>query len=468
MNDRDILSQNFQDSIIQLMITDTSFVKVIRAIIKEEYFTSKYSRSLFKLCINFFDFHNESPKNHFSDELKRFFDSQKRMQNTEKKIFIEYAKKLQNLHPPTASYIKTRLNEFIVTKELEIGTLLSAELLEDGKLAEAKETLYTALKSGIETVNKGQYYHDQQDLETRLEQTDVDWLMPFGIPQLDKITGGIYRGRLLTIAGYYGIGKSWWLIHLAKQAMKRGLNVLHISHEMSETELKIRYDQSFGALTQKKEKEILVWYYNKREGKLYKKNIKRPAITNYKVVQRIRKMTAKMPGKLRIKKFPMSSATMIDIRNLLDQLESFDNFMPDLILNDYPDIMADGGDYEMVNENYKRHKRIADERGVAIIIPSQINDEIASKTCRIGLRHLSINKQKAGHADSIITLSQTDEMFEHDQLCIQIIKARNSAIVGAKCIVGTNFATGQFRKYSIPYSASGELFDIDGDDEDYG
>lgn len=467
MDDRDILSQSFQDSIIQLMITDTDFVKVIRAIIKEEYFTSKYSRSLFKLCINFFDFHNESPKNHFSDELKRFFDSQKRMQSAEKKIFIEYAKKLQKAHPPIASYIKMRLNEFIVTKELEIGTLLSAELLEDGKLAEAQETLYTALKSGIETVNKGQFYHDEQDLEKRLEQIDVDLLMPFGIPELDKVTGGIYRGRVVVIAGYYGIGKSWWLMYLAKEAIKRGLNVLHISHEMGEDELKERYDMSFGALTKKKEKQIPVWHYNKRSGKMYQKIIKRPAITNYKVVQRIRKMTAKMPGKLRIKKFPMSSATMIDVRNLLDQLESFDNFMPDLILNDYPDIMADGSDYELVNENYKQHKRIADERHVAVIIPSQINDERASLTCRIGLRHLSINKQKAGHADSVIALSQTEEMLEHDQIFIQILKARNSAIVGAKCIVGTNFPTGQFRIYSRPYAAAGELFDADGDDEDY-
>ncbi len=59
-------------------------------------------------------------------------------------------------------------------------------------------------------------------------------------------------------------------------------------------------------------------------------------------------------------------------------------------------------------------------------------------------------------------------MLEHDQLSIQIIKARNSAIVGARCIVGTNFATGQFRIYSMPYAQPREIFDEDGDDEDYG
>ncbi len=347
----DILSQSFQDSIVKLAIVDTDFIKVIRTIIKDEYFTSKYSRQLFKLCINFFDFHNEAPKNHFSDELKRFFNSHKRMQGTEKKIYIEYAKKLQDLNPPTTSYIKQRLNDFVVTKELEIGTLQSAEFLEDGKLAEAQEVLYTALKSGIETVNKGQFYHDDADLEKRLEQTDVDLLMPFGVPELDRVAGGIYRSRVVCIAGHYGIGKSWWLIYLAKQALKRGLNVLHISHEMGENELKERYDMSFGALTKKKQKEISVWHCNKKNGKMYQKIIKRSAITNYNIVKKLRNKIGKMPGKLRIKKFPMSSATMLDVRNLLDQLESVDNFMPDLILNDYPDVMMDGGDYELVGEH---------------------------------------------------------------------------------------------------------------------
>lgn len=465
MDDRDILSQHFQDSIIKLMITSTEFIKITRAVVKDEYFTSKYARQFFHICTNFFDLHNEAPVNHFSDELKRLFQSNRQINETERKVYIEYAKRLQKHDPPTVSYVKTRLNEFVVTKCLEIGTVQAAEFLEEGKLSEAKESLYDALKSGIETVNNGQYYHDEQDLEARLEEGDINFLMPLGIPELDKVSGGLYRGRLTILAGLYGIGKSWLLVHLAKEALKRGLNVLHISHEMSEEELKCRYDQAFGALTSRPMLSIQVRRLDKKTGELYEKIIKRPSITNYKAAKRLRHLMKKMPGKLRIKKYPMSSATMIDIRNLLDQLESFDGFSPDLVLNDYPEIMADCVDVESTGINYRQHKRIADERGVAVVVPSQINDEMASLQCRVHLRHLSANKQKAGHADSVLAFGQSEQMQEQEQLFLQIIKARNSAIVGARCVVGTNFTTGQFRLYSMPFVPLRAVLDMGEDEE---
>lgn len=54
-----------------------------------------------------------------------------------------------------------------------------------------------------------------------------------GVKKIDELTGGIQKGKLTSILGWTGCGKSTWAINIAYLAQNQGLNVVYLSLEMS-------------------------------------------------------------------------------------------------------------------------------------------------------------------------------------------------------------------------------------------
>lgn len=61
--------------------------------------------------------------------------------------------------------------------------------------------------------------------------------IPFGIPSLDKLTGGMRGGDLIFLVGETGVNKSYVSLYTALQAYKNGANVMFISPEMIEKQI---------------------------------------------------------------------------------------------------------------------------------------------------------------------------------------------------------------------------------------
>lgn len=72
-----------------------------------------------------------------------------------------------------------------------------------------------------------------------------DWMVnnrgrlgvPYGIPALDKLTGGLKPGQTMVVAGETGQGKSTYGMHMVKAALDRGIGVLLFSLEMDKEEI---------------------------------------------------------------------------------------------------------------------------------------------------------------------------------------------------------------------------------------
>jgi DNA replication protein DnaC len=65
-----------------------------------------------------------------------------------------------------------------------------------------------------------------------------------GIRILDNCNIVPARGTLMAFLGPVGSGKTWFLIHLGRQAAKLGKKVLYVSLELSEVKTQIRYYQT--------------------------------------------------------------------------------------------------------------------------------------------------------------------------------------------------------------------------------
>lgn len=75
------------------------------------------------------------------------------------------------------------------------------------------------------------------ELEARIRDPRALRGVPFGLADLDRLTGGLQAGRLITIAGRPGMGKSALMLQAALRAARSGMRVALFSLEMSDTEV---------------------------------------------------------------------------------------------------------------------------------------------------------------------------------------------------------------------------------------
>ena len=452
------ISQHIQDSILNLCITDTSFMSLVRNLDMGDVFVSSIPKIIWRICCDYFDNFHTSPLDHFHDEVASWSAS---LTDENKRFLTDYIEKVQNVRPDK-NYVIFRLNAFVRQRKLEKALLDAAEIVEQN-YDRASEILYAALDSGIEEQEAGlDYLNDSTGLAHRGE--NVGHLMGTGIPSLDRLIGGLDRGRLLCIMGAFKGKKSWALIHFGKTAVLNGLSVLHISHELSKEEMEERYDMAFGSMVDGKEgpgKEPTNagnysddWRVKStvlEEGVIRREMLTRPTIYNIAAVKNVRRRVAGMRGKLRIKKFPAASCTMEELRAYIHYLENFKGFHPDVIINDYVEKMNLGTDGEIrhrINQAYLIHKRIADEMNVLVITASQVV-RAAIRAPKIRKEHFSEDIQKAGNVDMALAVCQTDEDIKMDTGKIYVVANRSGA-EDIWCQIGMNINIGQFALWSRP------------------
>jgi len=213
-----------------------------------------------------------------------------------------------------------------------------------------------------------------------------------GIPVLDN-NGIIPRRKELNMfMAPRGRGKSWWITHLAKQAMLQRWSVVIITLEMSEKRYAGRMLQSFFSIARRDASVKVTRLLHDNQGNLQdllqeqieRMTMKDPDIRQ-KLASRAKREFRRRPP-IRIKQFPTGELTVAGVNAYLDGLERFDKFTPDLICIDYPDLMK-------INPNNLRVeigniivglRGIAVARNASMAVVTQGNRESESATLVTG------------------------------------------------------------------------------------
>jgi replicative DNA helicase len=235
-------------------------------------------------------------------------------------------------------------------------------------------------------------------------------------------------------------------VHLGKEALLRGLKVLHITHELSLEDTEMRYDKALGGLTSSEEIETTVFEDIDEEGNVINtESIDVTSVFNLKEVQEVRKRVAKFGGELIIRKYPMGLCTMNEIRRYLDYLETYENFIPDVVINDYIEKMklsSGDGRRDAINEAYMESKGIADERKLLMITVSQVTREALRKR-KLDQKDFAEDIRKLGNVDLVLAFSQTDAQAQENRM-IAWVMANRSGLMDFGCIFSQNLDIGQF------------------------
>ena len=249
-----------------------------------------------------------------------------------------------------------------------------------------------------------------------------------GYTFIDTVLGGGFSAKALYVfMGMPKVGKSLWLGNIAAQAVRSGHNVGIISLEMSDR----KYVKRLGANIL----GIPVGEYNDRaeDDQLIKKKIQSVAFDNLQI-----------PGKLFIKEFPTSQASVHDVERYLRKIEESKGIKFKVVIVDYINIMKNWRNPNSEN-TYMKIKQIAEDlRGIAMANEWSIITATQTKQSDFDSSDLSINSAAESSGlvatvDGMFGIIQDPMMYANREYKLKILANRDDGYKNAHKIFNVDY-----------------------------
>lgn len=252
------------------------------------------------------------------------------------------------------------------------------------------------------------------DVERQLQYyINDDVKFKFDIDVLNKITaGGIPNKTLNIFLAGINVGKSIWLCHQCAHWLSKGKNVLFISMEMAEENIRHRVDANLLQTDmndiERKAKQDPEWYRN--------------AINN---------LRRKTSGTFKVKEYPAGEANVGHFRRLLDELKTKQGFVPDMIAIDYIGICGcqklkmatTGNSNTYYTEVAKELHALAKEYDLPIWTAHQLNRG-AQSSSDAGMDDIADAIGISATADFMLVGLSNEEFEEEGRILLKQIKNR--------------------------------------------
>ena len=402
-------SDNIQRGIIYLVKHDKDFYSQISSLIKSEYFEYPSYAFIFDRIKSHYDKYKVIPPDDILLE-----DIKKNLPKGQ--LLSEYEDDLEQINNIDSSVNENRefvldlIEDFARKQAISQAIKDSVVLLKENRISEIEEKVRAAMLVSRE-VNVGQLYF--QDVDNRFHRL-------FDNKQKQKyktvfntfnefLDGGLNGKELAIVIAPPGVGKSLYLVNQGAIALKENKKVLYISLEMAEDKIAQRFDSILTLVPNHKLKDK----------------------TTYPILkERLTQVQKKFDGaQLIIKEFPVGQLNVNQIRALLVQLKLHHDFVPEILIVDYLELLRPN---RQIDAEYMAQERIAQElRGLAM--EHNILVWTATQTNRSGKKVATITDAELGDsygkirpADWAISLNQTEEEYEKGRMRVYVVKARDA------------------------------------------
>lgn len=442
------LSGALQENLLTLLCFDDAHCKIARAALTPQLFESSVYKEVAGIAIDFIDQYGEAVKEHLPDHLEGI------LKGEDARKAASYKKLVDNLFLAKDSingeYILSQLNKFVRAQTFKAGLVQAVEALEDGNIDAAELVMSKAMGKQIISFNPGVNLSNAAQMQTVLDAGLEEQGFTLGIKELDRAGIMPRRKQLTMLIAPRGRGKSFFITHCAKMALVQRWKVLVITLEMSEIAYTRRFLQAFFSISKDEARIRIAQLQHGRDGALndilyeeIERKTMRDKDINDHLMSRIRRDFRRRPP-LWIKEFPTKSLDMVGLEAYLDQLERFQDFVPDVILLDYPDLMKHDSKNKRIElgELIERFRGICAARNAAGVTVSQGNrDAETAQTVTGGMVAEDISKLAT--VDICLTLSRTPMEEKLGLARILVEKARDQKD-GMSILLTQAYALGQF------------------------
>ena len=493
---RRTIDSSIEKKIAISMITSTDFLNLIHKTLILDNFKIDYVKRIARWCLEYWKEYKEAPQRHIQD----IYDVEKEdmsapEQNNVETFLINLSEEYEN-EQLNVDYIINQAKEYFRVRGMERICEQGNKLLSIGKIDQAEKALNEWKDIKISTTKTGNMMNREEVGKTIIQDDSNYLFIPNG--KLGEYLGGLERSWLMSIAAPEKRGKSFMLEEFAFQVLENKLKVLFVSLEMNDITLKRRfysritgkpYSRSdvvknvkvavFDCLNnqddscekpQRANKHMLL-DDDSNKPEFSSKNPYRictycrdkglydyiPAhwfewigdakpYTTKDVLKKVEVFKKLYGDNLRYVCFPAFSANSVDINEALNELEYTENFIVDVLIVDYIDILApeDNNLSERGNIDctWKKFKNIAASRNCLVITAEQSN-KASNDRISIKVTDVSEDKRKNAHVDLKISLNQLSYEQKEGVTRINTLLHRHGSNQNDKqCMVLQSFELG--------------------------
>ena len=440
--------ERIERTTLKNLIHNDEYARKVLPFLKEEYFTERFDKILFREIHHFITKYNNLPtKEALSIELS----NRKDVNETEYKSITDILGTL-NKEPIDQKWLVETTEKFCKDRAIHNAILNGIHILDGKDKEHSPEYLPEMLSQALSVSFDQKIGHDyltdtkeRYDFYKRKEER-----LQLDLEFFNKITrGGIPSKTLNICLAGTGVGKTMFMTHLASSILLQGKNVLYITLEMAEERIAERIDANLLNVGMSDLEELPYQMYETK----------------------INKLQSKTTGKLIIKEYPTASAHTGHFKNLMNELALKKSFKPDILFVDYLNICASARFKAGASVNsYTYIKAIAEElRGLAVEYNIPVFS--ATQTTRGGFVSSDIGMEDTAEsfglpatADFMFALISSEELEQKNQILIKQLKNRyNDPTVNRKFIVGVD--RSKMRLYDVEQKAQEDLVDTGQEDQ---
>lgn len=408
-------SENIQRGIIYLLKTDTNFYSEIVSLVKSDYFEYPIHGKMFSTIQSYYEKYKILPSDeNLIESIRVKIPNKSEIEDYEDEL--EYINSIEDINKSKDFYLDC-VEEFSKREAMKVALAESVVDLKENKISGILDKVKEASQI-CRSLDIGQDYFEEVNARLlRSMAPDLSEKIPTIYSSINaSLKGGLSRKELAFVVAAAGVGKSIYLANQAVKSLTGNFKVAIVSLEMSEDRYANRIDSIMTLIS----------------------NSELDSHPN-KVKDRLKKFKNTFSGgELQIKEFPTAITNVNHIRSWLNQLRVSKDFVPDVLIVDYLELL------EPIKEGLPDHKgqeRVAQElRGLGqelnmlVWTATQCNRE-GSKAKIVTDSELADSYGKIRTADLAISLNQDLEEFDSGRMRAYIIKNRNGR---AKFIIPTN------------------------------
>jgi archaellum biogenesis ATPase FlaH len=427
-----------ENIILKNVICNPSYLETC----KGEYFKNLGFQEIFYLAKNFWERYHEVPSQDQLKESVKLEGKEDKIQSGEIQAVFEV-----DLSKYQGDWLTETTELFIEYKNLVSSAVDGVKYIQSTPVtSENIKEVVSTFKNIVIERNNIDFSFDQgldffhPDNHKQLTSTTFST----GFSFIDTVLGGGFSAKSLYVfMGMPKVGKSLWLGNLAAQAVKAGHNVAVISLEMNDR----KYIKRLGANLL----GIPVSEYSTtaEDEQKMKKRLQSMAYDNLR-----------MPGKLFVREFPTSQASVLDIERYLRKVEEQNSIKFKVVVIDYINIMKNWRNPNSEN-TYMKIKQIAEDiRGVAMSNQWAVVTATQTKQSEFDATDLTISSASESSGlvatvDGLFGIIQDPMMYANREYKLKLIANRDDGYKNAYKMFNVDYAYMRILENSVPMHTEG-------------
>jgi replicative DNA helicase len=488
------IDNTIEEKILTGLIVSDKICRDSIKLIKKDAFQNPYSWIVAKWISNYYKEYKKSPKTTIQD----IYNVEKSNLKPEESEFIgsflsKLSESFEKEEKFNEDYILDQSINYYKKRALKNISEKIDSCLDLDKLVDAEKALQSYKEIRRDSTKFLDPFSDDE-IKKFFEDEQNDTNKMFRLPgALGELIGDFERGTFIGVMGPAKRGKSFWLMEIALRAFFERYKVLFVSLEMNSFKMKRRLLKRITAFGDETKDHIYPCFdcwknqmnvCNKpvrtnniklrdEEGNKPKEFnpsaeyktctvcrgkrdyiperwftiIRRPRRTLNNTRKNVQGLRHQFGENFKLVCYSKFSANISDIKADIELLEQDENFIPDVIVVDYADILAPEDSRiigrDRYDDTWKMFGNLADTRKALVITASQTNRQSFDKK-NVTATDASEDIRKIANVDMMIGLNQTPDEKKDGVMRVSVAAGRDDDFNQLKtCIVLQNLALGQ-------------------------